>query len=71
METPPAIPNQKESFIGSVNRMFDRAAATLDLPPGLSERIKACNSVYQVRFPVKLRGEYRTFTGWRAVHSER
>ena len=50
--------------------MFDRAAATLDLPPGLSEQIKACNSVYQVRFPVKLRGEYRTFTGWRAVHSE-
>ncbi len=70
MDKRAAIPNHKESFIGSVNRIFDRAAATLDLPPGLSEQIKACNSVYQVRFPVKLRGEYRTFTGWRAVHSE-
>ena len=39
-------------------------------PPGWPEQIKACNSVYQVRFPVKIRGEYQVFTGWRAVHSE-
>lgn len=58
------------SFIGSVNKMFEQAAATLDLPPGLAEQIRECHSVYQVRFPMKLRGEYRTFSGWRAVHSE-
>ena len=58
------------SFMESVNRMVDRAARFLDLPPGLLEQIKGCNSVYQVRFPVRFRGEYRTFTGWRAVHSE-
>ena len=50
--------------------MYDRAAATLDLPLGLAEQIRTCNSVYQVKFGVKLRGEYKIFSGWRAVHSE-
>lgn len=58
------------TFLESVNRMFDRAVATMDLPPGLAEQIKGCNSVFQVRFSLKFGKEYRTFTGWRAVHSE-
>ena len=61
---------QEQSFLQSVNQMFDQAAATLDLEPGLAEAIKVCRGVYQVSFPVKIRGEYRLFTGWRAVHSE-
>ncbi len=63
--------NDKElSFLDDVNRMYDRAAAHVKLPPGLAEQIKKVKSVFQVRFPVKIRGEYRSFTGWRAVHSE-
>ena len=58
------------SFLDNVNRMFDAAAATLNLPPGLAEQIKGCNSVYQVRFSLRFGSEYRTFIGWRAVHSE-
>ena len=58
------------SFLEGVNLTFDRAAAALALPPGLSKQIKLCSAVYQVRFPVKLDGELKTFTGWRAVHSE-
>ncbi len=58
------------SFLESINRMFDRAVEATDLPPGLAEQIKGCNSVYQVRFSLKFGKEYRTFTGWRAVHSE-
>ncbi len=58
------------SFLQNVNLMFDRAAATLSLPPGLAEQIKLNNAVYQVRFPVKFRDGYRVFTGWRATHSE-
>ena len=50
--------------------MYDRAAATLDLPIGLADQIRTCNSVYQVKFGVKIRGEYKVFSGWRAVHSE-
>lgn len=58
------------SFRESVDLMFNRAAALLDLPPGLEEKIRVCNSTYTVRFGVKLRGEVRTFTGYRSVHSE-
>ncbi|WP_341864056.1 Glu/Leu/Phe/Val dehydrogenase [Gymnodinialimonas sp. 57CJ19] len=58
------------SFRQSVDLMFNRAAALLELPPGLEEKIRVCNSTYTVRFGVKLRGEVRTFTGYRSVHSE-
>ena len=63
------VPHE-HSFKESVDLMFDRAANTLDLPPGLPEQIKANNNVYMVRFFVRFRDSYRVFTGWRAVHSE-
>ncbi len=59
-----------DGFQNSVNRMFDRAAATLDFSPGLIQKIRVCNSTYTVRFGVRLRGEIHTFVGYRAVHSE-
>lgn len=62
--------SQEPSFRENVDLMFDRAAATLDMPLGLAEQIRTCNAVYQVRFGVKIRGGYQVFTGWRAVHSE-
>ena len=34
------------------------------------ETIRECKSVIQLRFPVRLRGRYENFCGWRAVHSE-
>ncbi len=58
------------SFLNSVYAMYDRAVATLDLPPGFAEKMKHCHSVLQVRFPVKIKGRYQVFSGWRAVHSE-
>ncbi len=58
------------SFLEGVNLMFERAAGTLSLPPGMDEQIKLSSSVYQVRFPIKFKDGYRVFTGWRAVHSE-
>ena len=63
--------NVKEhSFHKTVDLMFDRAAALMDLSPGLTQKIRVCNSVYTVRFGVRLRGQIETFTGYRAVHSE-
>ena len=50
--------------------MFEAAAAAMELEPGLADQIRTCNSVFQVSFPVYIRGEFRVFTGWRAVHSE-
>ncbi len=58
------------SFRQSVDLMFNRAVALLDLPPGLEEKIRVCNSTYTVRFGVRLRGKIETFTGYRSVHSE-
>ncbi|MCG6883106.1 MAG: glutamate dehydrogenase, partial [Silicimonas sp.] len=63
--------NIKEpSFRESVDLMFNRAVRLMDLPPGLEDKIRVCNSTYTVRFGVKLRGEIKTFTGYRSVHSE-
>lgn len=65
-----AAPAKPLSFLDSVHQMYERAVATLRLPEGLPEKIKHCHAVYQVRFPVEIRGKYEVFTGWRAVHSE-
>jgi len=58
------------SFRQSVDLMFNRAVALMDIPPGLEEKIRVCNATYTVRFGVRLRGEIQTFTGYRSVHSE-
>ena len=58
------------SFRESVDTMFNRAVETIDLPPGMKEKMRSCNATYTVRFGVRLRGEIKTFTGHRAVHSE-
>jgi len=61
---------QEPSFRQSVDLMFNRAVRLMDLPPGLKEKIRVCNATYTVRFGVRLRGELKTFTGDRSVHSE-
>ncbi len=57
------------TFLDSVNAMFDQAVALCDMPDGLAEKIRVCNATYVTRFGVRLRGRMYTFTGWRAVHS--
>ncbi len=57
-------------MFAQVNKYFDKAAAHLDLPPGLLSQIKACNSVFRVRFPLKRDdGTIEVMYGWRAQHS--
>ncbi len=58
------------SFRDSVDLMFNRAVALMDLPRGMEEKIRVCNATYTVRFGVRLRGHVQTFTGYRSVHSE-
>jgi glutamate dehydrogenase (NAD(P)+) len=62
--------SRETTFRESVDIMFDRAASHLDISEGLKHKIKVCNSIYAVRFGVRLRGDIHTFTGYRAVHSE-
>ncbi len=56
-------------FLESVNRNFDKAAPFTGLHRGLLEQIKVCNSVYQMRFPVKIGSEYRVIEAYRVQHS--
>lgn len=62
--------HREPTFRESVDLMFNRAAALMNLSPGLEDKIRVCNSTYTVRFGVKLRGKIHTFTGYRSVHSE-
>ncbi|MEN9522396.1 MAG: hypothetical protein RL065_773, partial [Bacteroidota bacterium] len=57
------------SFFQSVERSFDKAAKFTKYEPGLLEQIKACNSVYQMRFPVKIKGEVKVIEAYRVQHS--
>ena len=50
-------------FRESVDLMFNRAVAVMDLGPGLEEKIRVCNATYTVRFGVRLRAGIHTFHG--------
>jgi glutamate dehydrogenase (NAD(P)+) len=61
----------RRSFRENVSQMVDQALENLDLPFGMTEQIKSCKAVLEVQFPVRMEnGEYQTFHGWRAVHSD-
>ena len=63
--------HQPYSFFQSVERSFDKAAAFTNWDPGILEQIKACNSVYSMRFPVKLdNGKIEVMEAYRVQHSQ-
>lgn len=58
------------SFFGAVERSFDKAAKFTKWDPGVLEQIKACNAVYQVRFPLKRDdGNVEVIEAYRVQHS--
>jgi len=59
----------KISFYQGVEKCFDKAASLMNHPKGLLEQIKSCNSILQMRFPVRIRGEYQTIEAYRVQHS--
>jgi len=62
--------SQHYSFFQSVEKSFDKAAKFTSVDPGILEQIKACNSVYQMRFPVKLdNGKIEVIEAYRVQHS--
>jgi glutamate dehydrogenase (NAD(P)+) len=61
---------QPYSFFHSVERSFDKAAKFTKWDLGILEQIKACNSVYQMRFPVKRDdGSIEVIEAYRVQHS--
>lgn len=59
----------KSQFFESVSRNFDNAAKYTDIDPGILDQIKACNAVYQVRFPVEVNGKIEVIEAYRIQHS--
>ncbi|MEI2748402.1 MAG: Glu/Leu/Phe/Val dehydrogenase [Ferruginibacter sp.] len=63
--------NQQYSFFQSVEKSFDKAAKFTKWDLGILEQIKACNSVYQMRFPVKRDdGSIEVIEAYRVQHSQ-
>ncbi len=63
--------NKEYSFFHSVEMSFDKAAKFTKWDPGILEQIKACNSVYQMRFPVKRdNGTIEVIEAYRVQHSQ-
>lgn len=59
------------SFFQSVERSFDKAAKFTRWEKGVLEQIKACNSVYSMRFPVKMDdGSIEVIEAYRVQHSQ-
>jgi glutamate dehydrogenase (NAD(P)+) len=61
---------QPYSFFKAVEKSFDKAAKFTSWNPGILEQIKACNSVLQVRFPLKRDdGSIEVIEAYRVQHS--
>lgn len=58
------------SFFHNVERSFNKAAVFTQWDTGILQQIKQCNSVYQMRFPIKREnGEIVTLEAYRVQHS--
>jgi len=63
--------NKEYSFFKSVERSFDKASQFTNWEAGILQQIKACNSVYSMRFPVKMDdGRIEVIEAYRVQHSQ-
>ncbi len=70
MDTLTAKPVQEHySFFQGVERNFDKAAQYTRFEPGILQQIKACNSVYSMRFPVRIGEQIEVIEAYRVQHS--
>lgn len=58
------------SFYQNVEYFFDKAASHTKHPKGLLDQIKSCNSIYKMKFPVRLGdNKYEVIEAYRVEHS--
>jgi glutamate dehydrogenase (NAD(P)+) len=63
--------NQPDDLLTSVNKYFDQAAQFTDVPPDLLVQVRAVNSIYRFKFPVRNRdGRITVVHAWRVQHSQ-
>jgi len=60
---------RENSFFDDVLKYFDHAAQFVKTTPGILDQIKYCNSVYRIKFPIKVKGGYEVIEGYRVEHS--
>ena len=61
--------DQNYSFFDSVIKSFDKAAKFTNWDPGILEQIKVCNSVYKMKFPVRIGDDIEVIEAYRVQHS--
>ena len=67
---PGATPIAEDSFLSSIQKYFDRAAALTPFSPGLLHNIRSCESLLSLSFPFKRRdGSITDIRAFRAHHS--
>jgi glutamate dehydrogenase (NAD(P)+) len=57
------------SFFQGVERNFDKASVYTRFEKGILEQIKACNSVYRMKFPVRIGDTVEVIEAYRVQHS--
>lgn len=57
------------SFFQGVERNFDKASKYTRFEAGILEQIKACNSVYSMKFPVRIGENIEVIEAYRVQHS--
>ncbi len=60
---------RENNFFDDVVKYFDNAAKHVKAPSGILDQIKYCNSVYRMKFPVKVKGGYEVIEAYRVEHS--
>jgi glutamate dehydrogenase (NAD(P)+) len=61
---------RERSFFGDVLDYFNKAAQFTKYPAGLLDQIKDCNSVYEMKFPVRIKNQIKVITAYRVEHSQ-
>jgi glutamate dehydrogenase (NAD(P)+) len=60
---------REHTFFGDVLQYFNNAAAYTKYPAGLLDQIKFCNSVYRMKFPIRIKNEIEVIVAYRVEHS--
>ena len=61
--------DSKKTFRENVESYVDQAIDELNISEDISKIVKACRSVIQIKFPIKIKGKTEIIYGWRAIHS--
>lgn len=57
------------SFLEGVQAYFEKAASHTKHPKGLLDQIRSCNSIYKMKFPIKVGKDYHVIEAYRVQHS--